>query len=780
MAGMEFEYDEEGSTFYYFLLSFWALLIIPGTYYLWPTAESKDEKERNRLLCHCAPCEGKRQKLKVKTSWLKTRRKAVQISLIFGWVIFVLLAYKVSTIQIEHQEYDPFQILQIDRGASMREIKKAYRKLSLEFHPDKYKGDEKMFMRVAKAYAALTDEESRKNWEEHGNPDGPGVTTFGIALPKWIVDDKNSMWVLLVYIVLFMVIMPACVGVWWYRSIKFSKDQVLLNTTRLYLYFFSKNPQMILKKVIMVLGASFEFDKANNSEIMERPSDNEEIPILMKQLPNLDEKNKERPLCFGYSVKARALLHAHFARMELPPQTLKIDQMYVLKKCPALINEMINILSQLVASAMARQRMNEMPRLETVENCMKVSQMMTQALEAKSNPLQQLPHIRPDMLRHFVTRKRNVQRIRDLVAMDDDERRALLRSLTDDEYQDVINVCATLPNVVMVVKSEVLDDDDRTIRAGSIVTVTVSLRRKNMMDDFDINKLTGERDEPAVGEEEQVEEQDGDEENKGVEEAASAENKPKAWQKPAHGKGKKKAKPKKAKQAFNWKKPAVQNVGAKPDGQVTSEKPEGEEEAEADDDVERNSDSESEAEEIVGEGTVPETKPQPDKKKIKRKRADTEHEDDDWEKFQEEAKKENSLETKKKESHPVHCPHFPDEKQEGWWLYVADRKNHMLVTAPVQILSLKKEEEMTLKFSAPPKVGVYTYSVVLRSDSYFDFDQHHNFKLDVKEAKVIEDHPQWDISDSEDEADAHKNDASNDSDYSTDMEDDDDDDDYDD
>jgi len=34
---------------------------------------------------------------------------------------------------------------------------------------------------------------------------------------------------------------------WWYRSIKFSKDQVLLDTTRLYLYFFSKNPQMILK-----------------------------------------------------------------------------------------------------------------------------------------------------------------------------------------------------------------------------------------------------------------------------------------------------------------------------------------------------------------------------------------------------------------------------------------------------------------------------------------------------------------------------------------------------
>ena len=46
-----------------------------------------------------------------------------------------------------------------------------------------------------------------------------------------------------------------------------------------------------------------------------------------------------------------------------------------------------------------------MPRLETVENCMKTAQMITQGVEAKSSQLLQLPHIRPDMLRHFVTKK---------------------------------------------------------------------------------------------------------------------------------------------------------------------------------------------------------------------------------------------------------------------------------------------------------------------------------------------------------------------------------------
>ena len=47
--------------------------------------------------------------------------------------------------------------------------------------------------------------------------------------------------------------------------------------------------------------------------------------MLIKELPNLGEKNKERPLCFVYSVKARALLHAHLARIHLPSNTLHLD-----------------------------------------------------------------------------------------------------------------------------------------------------------------------------------------------------------------------------------------------------------------------------------------------------------------------------------------------------------------------------------------------------------------------------------------------------------------------
>ncbi len=41
MAGMKFEYDENGAKFVYFALSFYAMIIIPVTYYLWPKKEVK-------------------------------------------------------------------------------------------------------------------------------------------------------------------------------------------------------------------------------------------------------------------------------------------------------------------------------------------------------------------------------------------------------------------------------------------------------------------------------------------------------------------------------------------------------------------------------------------------------------------------------------------------------------------------------------------------------------------------------------------------------------------
>lgn len=57
----------------------------------------------------------------------------------------------------------------------------------------------------------LTDEVSRENWEKYGNPDGPQAASFGIALPSWIVEKQNSLWVLAAYMGVFMVALPLLV-----------------------------------------------------------------------------------------------------------------------------------------------------------------------------------------------------------------------------------------------------------------------------------------------------------------------------------------------------------------------------------------------------------------------------------------------------------------------------------------------------------------------------------------------------------------------------------------
>ena len=48
----------------------------------------------------------------------------------------------------------------------------------------------------------------------------------------------------------------------------------------------------------------------------------------MKYLPNLGEKNKERPLCFIYSLKARALIHAHLLQLDTLSSSLIAGNIY--------------------------------------------------------------------------------------------------------------------------------------------------------------------------------------------------------------------------------------------------------------------------------------------------------------------------------------------------------------------------------------------------------------------------------------------------------------------
>jgi molecular chaperone DnaJ len=74
-----------------------------------------------------------------------------------------------------------YQILGVSRTATAEEIKKAYRKLALEHHPDRAgKEAEARFKEVNEAYQALSDPQKRANYDQFGSSEGPaGFGGFG-------------------------------------------------------------------------------------------------------------------------------------------------------------------------------------------------------------------------------------------------------------------------------------------------------------------------------------------------------------------------------------------------------------------------------------------------------------------------------------------------------------------------------------------------------------------------------------------------------------------------
>lgn len=75
---------------------------------------------------------------------------------------------------------DYYEVLTVQRGADGSEIKKAYRRLAMEHHPDRNPGDkasEERFKELAEAYEVLSNDEKRQLYDQHGHS-GPQRAGF--------------------------------------------------------------------------------------------------------------------------------------------------------------------------------------------------------------------------------------------------------------------------------------------------------------------------------------------------------------------------------------------------------------------------------------------------------------------------------------------------------------------------------------------------------------------------------------------------------------------------
>ena len=107
---------------------------------------------------------------------------------------------------------DYYEVLGVDKKASAADIKKAYRKIAIKYHPDR-QGDkseaekkeaEEKFKEAAEAYAVLSDEQKRQQYDQFGF-DGPNMgggfgcgagSAFGLLLNNESKSGSrvNSKW----------------------------------------------------------------------------------------------------------------------------------------------------------------------------------------------------------------------------------------------------------------------------------------------------------------------------------------------------------------------------------------------------------------------------------------------------------------------------------------------------------------------------------------------------------------------------------------------------------
>ena len=86
------------------------------------------------------------------------------------------------------EKRDYYEVLGLKKGASEDEIKKAFRKMAMKYHPDRNPGDktaEEKFMEVNEAYSVLSDPDKKSKYDRFGHagvdPNGAGFGGGGFG-----------------------------------------------------------------------------------------------------------------------------------------------------------------------------------------------------------------------------------------------------------------------------------------------------------------------------------------------------------------------------------------------------------------------------------------------------------------------------------------------------------------------------------------------------------------------------------------------------------------------
>ncbi|KAK7281353.1 hypothetical protein RIF29_09262 [Crotalaria pallida] len=480
--------EENSALFPIFILTIMAIPIVPYTITKLCRAAAKKSKS---IHCHCSECTRSGKYRKSIFQRISNVSTWSNFTLLLLWVVMIILVYYIKSMSSEIQVFDPFSILGLEPGAPESEIKKKYRRLSIQYHPDKNPDPEahKYFVEfIAKAYQALTDPIARENYEKYGHPDGRQGFQMGIALPQFLLNiDGASGGILLIWIVGVCILLPLVVAVVYLsRSSKYTGNYVMHQT--LSTYYYLMKPSLAPSKVMDVFIKAAEY-----MEIPVRRTDDEPLQklfMLVRSELNLDLKNikqeqakfwKQHPALVKTELLVQAQLTREFAALS---PSLQSDFRRILETAPRLLEELMKM-------AVIPRNAQGHGWLRPAIGVLELSQCIIQAvpLSARKStggspdgiaPFLQLPHINESVIKKVARKK--VRTFQELHEMDSQERADLLiqtGGLSSAEVQDIEVVLDMLPSLTLDVTCET--EGEEGMQEGDIVTLHawVNVKRGN-------------------------------------------------------------------------------------------------------------------------------------------------------------------------------------------------------------------------------------------------------------------------------------------------------------